>query len=189
MAVSGTVSTTVFQTRKVIDHAFRRCRMQPQQISSELIDTALDNLYLLLSSLGSQGVPLWCIEKDILPLYLGQATATPPKGTMDILNANYRWLSRQNGPVQYSAPGGIPQYAFDGDLTTSCAQTGPNGNIEIAYIGADPITARLAYEETVGDGRLHGWLSRIAGEASSWQGTLGFLEEVAGAVVWTVLRP
>ena len=139
MAVSGTVSTTVFKTRKVVDHAFRRCRMQPQQISSELIDTAMDNLYLLLSSLGSQGVPLWCIEKDILPLYLGQATATPPKGTMDILNANYRWLSRQNGPVQYSAPGGIPQYAFDGDLTTSCAQTGINGNIEIAYIGADPI--------------------------------------------------
>jgi len=140
MAVSGTVSTTVFKTRKVIDHAFRRCRMQPQQITSELIDMAKDDLFLLLSSLGSQGVPLWCIEKEILPLYLGQAAIVPPKGTMDILNANFRWLSRQNGPVQYSSPGGIPSFAFDGDLDTSCAQTGINGNIEIAYIGADPIT-------------------------------------------------
>jgi len=140
MAVSGTVSTTVFKTRKVIDHAFRRCRMQPQQITSELIDMAKDDLYLLLSSLGSQGVPLWCIEREILPLYLGQAAIVPPKGTMDILNANFRWLSRQNGPVQYSSPGGIPSFAFDGDLDTSCAQTGINGNIEIAYIGADPIT-------------------------------------------------
>jgi len=139
MTVSGTVSTTVFKTRKVIDHAYRRCRILPQSITSEMIETAKDNLFLQLSSLGSQGVPLWCIEREILPLYVGQAVATPSRGTMDILNANFRWLSRQNGPVQYSAPGGIPQYAFDGDLDTSCAQTGPNGNIEIAYIGADPI--------------------------------------------------
>ena len=147
MAVSGTVSTTVFKTRKVVDHAFRRCRMQPQQISSELIDTAMDNLYLLLSSLGSQGVPLWCIEKDILPLYLGQATATPPKGTMDILNANYRWLSRQNGITQSSSPGGDPTYAFDGDLDTSCAQTGINGNITIIYNG-DPLDPQSAVQVT-----------------------------------------
>ena len=139
MTVSGTVSKTVFQTRKVIDHAFRRCRMQPQQISSELLDTAKDNLYLMLSSLANQGFPLWCIEKEILPLYLGQGAIVPPDGTVDILNANYRWLSRQNGPVQYSSAGGIPQYAFDGDLTTSCAQNSPNGDLMIAYIGADPI--------------------------------------------------
>jgi len=138
VAVSGTISKTVFQTRKVIDHAFRRCRMQPQQITSELIDTAKDNLYLMLSSLANQGFPLWCIEKDILPVYLGQQNAYPPDGTVDILNANYRWLSRQNGPVQYSTPGGIPTFAFDSDWDTSCAQTGPNGNIEISYIGADP---------------------------------------------------
>jgi hypothetical protein len=59
---------------------------------------------------------------------------------MDILNANFRWLSRQNGPVQYSSAGGIVTYAFDGDLNTSCAQTSPNGDIMIAYIGANPIS-------------------------------------------------
>jgi hypothetical protein len=133
MAVSGTVSKTIFQTRKVIDHAFRRCRMQPQQISSELIDTAKDNLYLMLSSLANQGFPLWCIEKEILPIYLGQGAIVPPAGTVDILNAYYRWMSRQNGTSQYSAPGGIPDYAFDGDLSTSCAQTGPNGSLTIYY--------------------------------------------------------
>ena len=88
MAVSGTVSTTVFKTRKVIDHAYRRCRILPQSITSEMIETATDNLYLQLSSLGSQGVPLWCIEREILPLYVGQAVVTPSLGTMDILNAN-----------------------------------------------------------------------------------------------------
>ncbi len=135
MTVSGTVSTTVFQTRKVIDHAFRRCRMQPQQISSELIDTAQDNLYLLLSSLANQGFPLWCIEKKILPIYLGQQDIPTPNGTVDILNANYRWLSRQNGTTQYSSAGGIVSYAFDGNLSTSCAQNAANGNIYISYAG------------------------------------------------------
>ena len=139
MAVSGTVSTTTFNTMKVIDHAFRRCRMLPQEVTSEMISIAKDNLYLLLSSLGSIGVPLWCIEKEILPLYIGQSVATPSKGTMDILNANYRWLTRQTGPVQYSSAGGIVEYAFDGDLDTSCEQTSINGNIEISFIGSDPI--------------------------------------------------
>lgn len=139
MAVSGTISQTVFQTRKVIDHAFRRCRMQPQQITSELIDTAKDNLYLLLSSLANQGFPLWCIEKEIMPLYVGVGYVYLPQGTVDVLNANYRWLTRQSGPVQYSSAGGIVDFAFDGDLTTSCQQTSSNGNIQIAYIGADPI--------------------------------------------------
>ena len=133
MAVSGTVSTTVFQTRKVIDHAFRRCRLTPQQITSELIDSAKDNLYLQLSALGNQGVPLWCIQKEILPLYLGQAYITPPNGTVDILNANFRWMTRQIGSAQYSNPNGIAEFAFDGDLATSCVQTTPNGNLAIFF--------------------------------------------------------
>jgi hypothetical protein len=133
MTVSGTVSTTVFQTRKVIDHAFRRCRLQPQQISSEMIDTAKDNLYLMLSSLANQGFPLWCIQREILPLYYGQAAIPTPNGTVDILNANYRWLSRQNGVQQTSSAGGITSYAFDGDLDTSCAQNAANGNLTVYY--------------------------------------------------------
>ena len=51
MATSGTVSTTQFTTRQVIDHAYRRCRLGAQQITSEMIDIANDQLYLILSNL------------------------------------------------------------------------------------------------------------------------------------------
>jgi len=112
-----------------------------------MIETAKDNLYLQLSSLGSQGVPLWCIEKEILPLYVGQAVITPSRGTMDILNAYYRWMSRQTGITQTSSPGGITQYAFDGDLDTSCAQTGPNGNLTIIFNG-DPLDPQSPVQVT-----------------------------------------
>jgi len=85
MATSGTVGQTVFETRKVIDHAFRRAKIQPQQITSEHIDTALDLLFLNLSAIASYGIPLWVLEKTILPIYRGQRSVPLPVGTVDIM--------------------------------------------------------------------------------------------------------
>jgi len=97
MAYSNTVSTTVFNTRKVIDSAVRRCRLTAQQITSEYVDIAKDQLYLLLSSLVNEGVQLWCIEKQIYPLYGGVGDVTLDVGTVDILNSNLRYLQRVTG--------------------------------------------------------------------------------------------
>jgi hypothetical protein len=97
MATSGTVSTTNFTTRRVIDHAFRRCRLGAQQITSEMIDVANDQLYLILSNLANRGVQLWCIEKLIMPLYEGNGSVTLPLGTVDVLNTNLRTLTQVDG--------------------------------------------------------------------------------------------
>jgi hypothetical protein len=97
VAVSGTVSTTVFNTRKVIDHAYRRCRVPPEGISSEQISFALDSLYLVLSALANRGLQLWCIEKDIMPLYQAQGLIEMPNGIVDILNTNLRTLQEVSG--------------------------------------------------------------------------------------------
>jgi len=97
MATSGTVSTTQFTTRQVIDHAFRRCRLGAQQITSEMIDVANDQLYLILSNLANRGVQLWCIEKLIMPLYEGNGAVTLPLGTVDVLNTNLRTLTEVTG--------------------------------------------------------------------------------------------
>ena len=96
MAVSGTVSMTVFNTRKVIDHAYRRCRIPPEGISSEQIDFALDTLYLILSMLANRGLQLWCIERYLMPLYQAQGLITMPNGIVDILNTNLRTISVVN---------------------------------------------------------------------------------------------
>lgn len=97
MATSGTVSATQFTTRRVIDHAFRRCRLGAQQITSEMIDVANDQLYLILSNLANRGVLLWCIEKIIMPLYEGNGAVTLPLGTVDVLNTNLRTLKQVSG--------------------------------------------------------------------------------------------
>jgi hypothetical protein len=93
VAFSNTVSETVFTTRKVIDHAFRRCKLPPQAVTSEMLDMALDLLYLYLSALTNRGLQLWAIDRVILPLYEAQVVVTLPLGTVDVLNANLRTLS------------------------------------------------------------------------------------------------
>lgn len=97
MAFSNTVSQTNFNTRRVIDNAIRRCKLTAQQISAEHIDIANDQLYLFLSDLANQGAPLWCIEKQIYPLYDGVGDITMTDGTVDILNSNFRWLQEVTG--------------------------------------------------------------------------------------------
>lgn len=97
MAYSNTVSQTVFTTQRVIDNAVRRCRVPAEQITAETISIANDQLYLLLSDLANQGVPLWCIQKEIYPLYEGVPTITTINGTVDLLNTNLRTLQEVTG--------------------------------------------------------------------------------------------
>jgi len=97
MAYSGTVSQTTFNTRKVIENAARRCKLPPQSLSAEHIEVANDQLYLLLSDLSNRGIQLWCIEKQIYPLYDGVGTITLDTGTLDILNSNLRTLQQVTG--------------------------------------------------------------------------------------------
>lgn len=103
MAMSGTISTTQFNTNKVIDHAFRRCRVTAQRVTAEMQSIALDNLYLVLSEIASVKTPSWCIEKLIFPFYQGQPVVTLPLGTEDILNVNYRSLQQVTGVETFTA--------------------------------------------------------------------------------------
>jgi len=99
MAYSGEVSTTVFNAIKVVDHAFRRCRLSAQAITAEMQTYALESLYLLLSDLANIKTPSWCIEKVILPMYENQPIVTLPNGTVEVLNLNYRTLQPVTGSV------------------------------------------------------------------------------------------
>lgn len=92
MAFSGSISTTTFNALKVVDHAFRRCRLPAQAITAEMHAYALEALYLLLSELANTKTPSWCIERQIYPFYQGQPVVTLSNGTVEVLNANLRTL-------------------------------------------------------------------------------------------------
>lgn len=97
MAVSGTISATTFNTLKVVDHAFRRCRLNAQNITAEMHSYATDSLYLILSDLANIKTPSWCIDKVIMPMYLNQPEVNLPVGTVEVLNANYRSMQEVTG--------------------------------------------------------------------------------------------
>lgn len=99
MAFSGSVSGTTFNALKVVETAFRRCRLPAQAISGEMLSYALDSLYLLLSELANIKTPSWCIERVVLPMYENQQIIPLPIGTVDVLNLNYRTLQNVTGAV------------------------------------------------------------------------------------------
>lgn len=127
MPTSGTVSTTVFNTGKVIDRALGRCKIAPQQITPEYQSIARDLLYLFLSTLASKGVALWAIDKVILPIYQNVQDVPCPPETVDVMNCNLRTSNRLFGT--YTSSEGEADLAFDGDITTFCVQTDPAGDI------------------------------------------------------------
>jgi len=97
MAVSNTISATTFNTNRVVDTAFRRCRLKAQAITAEMQQYARDALYLLLSGLANTKTPSWCIERQIYPFYQGQPVVSLDLGTVEVLNANYRTLQELTG--------------------------------------------------------------------------------------------
>ncbi len=97
MAYSGNIGDTTFNALKVVDHAFRRCRLPAQAITAEMQSYALDSLYLMLSEMANIKTPSWCIEKLVLPMYENQPVVTLPVGTVEVLNLNYRVLQPVTG--------------------------------------------------------------------------------------------
>lgn len=97
MAYSGNIGGTTTNALKVVDHAFRRCRLPAQAITAEMQSYALESLRFMLNELANIKTPSWCIEKLILPMYQNQPLVTLPTGTVEILNLNYRVLQLLSG--------------------------------------------------------------------------------------------
>lgn len=97
MATSGTVGTTTLDNAKVLEHALRRVGFPVARQTPEVVETALDSLFLLLLSLSNRGLNLWCLERDFLGLATGQKTYPLPNGTLDITNVIYCQPTRATG--------------------------------------------------------------------------------------------
>jgi hypothetical protein len=131
LATSGTVGRTVISTGQILDHAFRRCVVLPQQITNEHIDTAKRILWMQLSMLNIRSIALWAIDTQLLGLTYGQAGLSTRVGNLDLLNANLRQVQRIDGFP--TSTGGSAGNAYDQDLTTLCTEAAPNGNIVITF--------------------------------------------------------
>lgn len=139
MATSGTVGQTVIDTAKVIEHAVRRAGIPASVQTSDTVDIAKDNLFLLLSNLSNRGITLWCMDKEVLGAVVGKASYDMPAGTVDIWNANLRTSSRAEATTVTSSAGGTVSNIVDSDITTYCTQTAPDGNFTFQFDSATSV--------------------------------------------------
>lgn len=133
MAYSGTVGTTVYQTRKVIDRGFRRARVPSEQITGELIDIATQDLFLLLQHLANLGAPLWAVERDIIAAYQGKGQVTLPAGTVDVMNANFRLLQQVTGTVTTTGTTYAVQFPSATQVSTFGFQPAANQTLTLQF--------------------------------------------------------
>ena len=58
---------------------------------------------MLIMSLSSRGINLWCVDRKLIPLNEGQSTYTLPSGTIDVLNLLHVTPVQIDASYQYNA--------------------------------------------------------------------------------------
>lgn len=133
MASSGTYNT-VYSNQQLIDNAYRHAKVAAELITSEKIDIALDILHVILQEMASMGVPVWKIERQLIPLYQGQGQISPLPGSIRALDVNLRTMQRLTGTPNVNIGNtGAAANAFDGDPQTACTETLAAGTLEVNF--------------------------------------------------------
>lgn len=132
MSTSYAYNFQNFNTGDLILAAYRRLGIKNAEVTGEDILNARIELNLIFSHWVNKHLNLFTLEQDLLELIPGQTTYLLPPATVKILNGAMITLDRQLSGIA-SASEGNADNAFDGNLTTSCVQTQPNGWIQYTY--------------------------------------------------------
>ena len=135
MATSGTVGQTSIEVATLIEHVCRRCGVQPDRISPEMIGTVKNVMFMFLTSLSNMGINLWRVQRGLFGLNEGQATYILPAGTLDVIQANYRRPSALTGTVTSSAGGTVANLS-DKDVNTVFTQESAGGSVQWQFATA-----------------------------------------------------
>jgi hypothetical protein len=188
MAYSGTVGQTVVSVQQFIDQGARQAGKLAEELTVEQVQASKQALFFILSNLINQGINYWAIEKKVYGLNMDQFEYLLPVGGNDVLNALYRRMERPTGSV--SASSGNAALAFDNDVTTSDAQTSPNGNITINYGVGNPIYAGSIGILPATSGSFH-ILLEWSNDGTTWNllEDTGVTAWVSGTWLWYDIDP
>jgi len=137
MSTSETYDFGSAQNEQIIREAYERVGVLGDLQTNQKVKTALRSLNFILISWINRRLNLFTIKQGLLALNPGQSSYLMPKNIADVLKASLRSSYRNLGGTAASTPGGIADNAFDSNLNTSCAQTGPNGNISYTWGGSN----------------------------------------------------
>lgn len=138
LATSGTVSTYSFSLRKVIEHAFRRAGLMPEEASSEQLQIAQDLVFSQTSEWINAGFPLWTRQYLLLGPSLNSPEVACPIGTVDVLHAYWRIFQPYRGAAALTT-GADATALFAGQPNADATIAGPSPGVSVAFASATEI--------------------------------------------------
>ena len=132
---SGTVGATKFNTQRVIDHALRRAGLQPERMSGEQQQIALDLLFTQASEWINAGFPLWTRQFVLLGPTIGSPDVAMPVGTVDAFHTYWRILQPYRGNATTTDLQNA-SVLFAGQPNSDVTITGSNPGVVVAFGGA-----------------------------------------------------
>jgi hypothetical protein len=133
LPTSGTYNFQSIQIELIIREAYERIGISGEFVEVVKLDSAKRSLDLLFLEWMNKSINLWTLEKAYLPLVASQRGYILPANVSNIIQANLRTSTRQLNGTAASSAGGVALNAFDGNPSTACTQTAPNGNISYDY--------------------------------------------------------
>ncbi len=123
MITSGTVGQKNLTAIELIEHAARRCGVLATVLTGEMVQSAKDNLSLVLSDLATKGLQLWAVNTTVYPLRYGQRILELDVGTVDIQSAQLRSTVPYSQTSLGPSPGVANTATFDSvtGVTVGCA--------------------------------------------------------------------
>ncbi len=118
MAYSGTTNQTKINVGQLIEHAFRESGKSSEEQTAQYIVAGKQALFYILQNLSNRGVNLWMLENKLIGTVKDQTVITLPEGTVDVREANWRYIVTPT--ISAALPASNPDSAnlFDQDLST-----------------------------------------------------------------------
>jgi hypothetical protein len=92
VAYSNTTNQTQITVGQLIEYAFRAAGKTAEEQTPEYINAAKQALYYILMNLSNRGVNLWMLKNLILGAVTDQTVLELPAETIDVREANWRYL-------------------------------------------------------------------------------------------------
>lgn len=121
-----------YSLRKVLDHAFRRAGLLPEQASAEDLDIAREIVFSITSEWINAGYPLWTRQFQLFGPVIGSPDVPTTTGTVDIFRSFWRILQPFRGPATLSS-GGSGASLLGGVPSADVVIAGPNPGVSVNF--------------------------------------------------------
>jgi len=92
VAYSGTTNQTKINVGQLIEFAFREAGKASEEQTAQYVVAGKQALFYILQNLSNRGVNLWMLENKLMGTVNAQTVITLPEGTVDVREANWRYV-------------------------------------------------------------------------------------------------